>query len=462
MDHQHAPQAEAGAVDANGGPLEQEQSLERLRRTLGEYDGTVRVLTSEPDIETSVSDRTHVSVTHDVGTERPDGYAQVGSDLPPPERAAARRSNPRWHGEMLLWWEDFWYGRWGRAAFLAFLVLLVGLTAWALLQRQRPADTSGAVVEPAASTAAPPLPAVATPGTPLVSGGAPQPPTAVPPTTAVLPPTTAAPTGLIVFHSSQETPGTLQLYTLRVGTDNSGARRIPGTPRYAAHPRLSPDGTRVVFAGHDAGSDDLYVIRLDGSGLTRLTRDRGNNRFPVWSPDGKQLAFGSDRDGNWEIYRLNLDIGVESRLTNNPADDNLPSWSPDGQWLAFQSDRAQNMHLFKSRVDGSGVVQLTRGAGNNRYPAWSPDGRRLAFYSDRADGLDQLFALDADGQQETRLATSGGRDQLPTWSPDGRWIAFASERDGGWGIYLLGLGEGSARLLVRQPDSWAPHWVASP
>src|SRR5207253_676964 len=74
----------------------------------------------------------------------------------------------------------------------------------------------------------------------------------------------AAAQGVIVFHSAQETPDTLQLYSMRA--DGSGLRRIPGTPRYAAYPRLSPDGARVAFVGNDGAGDDLYTIGLDGAG----------------------------------------------------------------------------------------------------------------------------------------------------------------------------------------------------
>ena len=448
-----------------------EQAMEQMGRIVGECDVALRRLTGEPTDGAIVPDGDREAPPRPIpgdGHQPPPAAGERGEAAGYPRgngrapghshRAAAPRPVSPWRGEVLLWWEDLWYGRWGRVALLALAVALAALAMWAVLSRARGGEPQGAGAEIAAGAAATPPLVLPAPGTSPVPGGLPATgPTPVPGDLSA-PTTPAAPAGLIVFHSSQETPGTLQLYTVRAGEGDPVARRVPGTPRYAAHPRLSPDGARIAFAGGDAGGDDLYVIRPDGTGLTRLTRDRGRNRFPAWSPDGKQLAFGSDRDGNWEIYRLDLGSGVEARVTNHPADDNLPSWSPDGQWLAFQSDRDGGMHLFKLRADGGEVVQLTRGAGNDRYPAWSPDGRRLAFYSDRAGGLDQLFAVDADGRGETRLATTAGRDQLPSWSPDGRWLAFASERAGGWGIYLLGLDDGTERLLTGLADSWAPDW----
>lgn len=272
-------------------------------------------------------------------------------------------------------------------------------------------------------------------------------------------PASGAPAGIILFQSSRDTPGALQLFAMRA--DGGAVRRLGGITPGAGFPRLSPDGTRVAFVGNTGAADDIYTVNLDGSDLVRVTADLGNNRFPTWSPDGQRLAFGSDRSGDWEVYTTDIRGGDLARVTLDPADDNLPSWSPDGRWIAFQSDRDGAMHLYKAHPDGTDAAALTRGNANDRYPTWSPDGRRIAFYSDRAGGIDQLYVIDADGARETRLLVSRGRDQLPNWSPDGRWLAFASERDGRWGIYQLALDQGIDRLLTQIPDSYAPSWGAA-
>jgi hypothetical protein len=51
---------------------------------------------------------------------------------------------------------------------------------------------------------------------------------------------------------------------------------------FASEPRWSPDGTRLVLAG----SDGLYVINDDGTGLTRVTQDEQRiDREPTWAPE---------------------------------------------------------------------------------------------------------------------------------------------------------------------------------
>lgn len=51
-------------------------------------------------------------------------------------------------------------------------------------------------------------------------------------------------------------------------------------------PAVSPDGGRVAFVMNG----DLYVIRIDGSDLTRVSESARIEGWPVWSPDGRMIA----------------------------------------------------------------------------------------------------------------------------------------------------------------------------
>lgn len=63
-------------------------------------------------------------------------------------------------------------------------------------------------------------------------------------------------------------------------------------------PAFHPNGHQIIFSSnlHAPGTRnfDLYLIDIEGTGLTRITYG-GFNSFPFFSPDGTRLAFASDR-----------------------------------------------------------------------------------------------------------------------------------------------------------------------
>ena len=45
-------------------------------------------------------------------------------------------------------------------------------------------------------------------------------------------------------------------------------------------------------------------MKLDGSGLLRLTNNPEQDDFPVWDPDGNSLIVVSEREGQSDLYRI--------------------------------------------------------------------------------------------------------------------------------------------------------------
>ena len=76
------------------------------------------------------------------------------------------------------------------------------------------------------------------------------------------------------------------------------------------------------------GFNEIYVMNVDGTGVTRLTNNLVFvDRWPAGSSDAKQIAFQSNRDGNYEIYVMDADGTGVTRLTNNVFTDAVPAWT---------------------------------------------------------------------------------------------------------------------------------------
>jgi Tol biopolymer transport system component len=194
---------------------------------------------------------------------------------------------------------------------------------------------------------------------------------------------------------------------------------------------------------------NIKVVNADGSRQRTVTMGP-NDQNPSWSPDGRQLVFQSDRSGtgDWDIYLVRWDGLGLTRLTSGPDIDQDPAWSPDGTKIAF----VRNGLIHVMNPDGSGVTQLSN-AGGATHPSWSPDGTRIAFV------WNGIQVMNADGSGVVQLTTNNPRvgDDQPTWSPDGSRIVFQRTLDGWVWIYFMNQdGTGLTRVVSGSEPAWSP------
>jgi Tol biopolymer transport system component len=257
---------------------------------------------------------------------------------------------------------------------------------------------------------------------------------------------------------------------------------------------------------------DIWTIRPDGTGLTRLTRTAVHEANPSWSPDGTKLAFD---DGRGAIYAMNADGSQRVDLSAAGVDpdtqtcDSNPTWAPDGKHIAFSfitddctgaagalgtmaSDGTKRRVLEE---DYSGIL------GGDDQPAWGPGGGRIAFTRSDSERMASgpydydIWILDARTGKALRPLTHNYDSTSPAWRPNGKQIAFTGPKGitvmtaAGKSPHLLGLGSEPAwspdsgsvayigedglrvirtngsrarRLLLRCPRCSSPTWQSLP
>jgi TolB protein len=78
---------------------------------------------------------------------------------------------------------------------------------------------------------------------------------------------------------------------------------------------LSPDGTRAAFDGRVAsGNTRLFVVDLASRTVRQLSIGAGNQSFPSWVGN-TQLAFTSDEGGSDQVYLVPVDGSGSASLT---------------------------------------------------------------------------------------------------------------------------------------------------
>jgi hypothetical protein len=202
-----------------------------------------------------------------------------------------------------------------------------------------------------------------------------------------------------------------ELYTV----ERDGSDRTLVTEGFRARePDVSPDGKRVVFVTHGAGTS--YLVLADRADITHtrsmLVRSRLREQVftPRFSPDGKRVAYSAQSTGGYrDVWIVELESGQRTRLTYDRALDRGPVFSRDGRTLYFSSDRTGVANLYAYDLERGDITQITNVVGGAYSPDVSPDGKTLVYVGYSSKGFD-LFTLPLAQASEIPAAPSYARD----------------------------------------------------
>lgn len=202
----------------------------------------------------------------------------------------------------------------------------------------------------------------------------------------------------------------------RVHVPDGRHERLTRDDRYEVYPASSPTGDAWFHVRLDATWTEHDIVRsADGAAPTTILHDE---RFfdyhygryfgtPRVSPDGSVVLFRSYRSDWITIWAVPATGGTPWQLAPEDADQDGAVWSPDGSQVAFTSNRDGVTRLCV--VDARGGEPRTvhdPGVGVCAVPAWSPDGRRLAFSVATPTQPADLVVVDLETGELRRLTRS--------------------------------------------------------
>lgn len=167
---------------------------------------------------------------------------------------------------------------------------------------------------------------------------------------------------------------------MRSRIDGSAQAELISPPISARSSRLSPDGSRIAFAGGPGGEGGIFLMPANGGLPEKILGGRWAE--PDWSPDGARLALTDVGMPPAKPHLVIVDL--KTRQTEDipgSQDMSSPRWSRDGRFIAALQGSVGPLSLFDfatrswTRLADSPVAS----------PEWSRDGQYLYFLSMRGE-----------------------------------------------------------------------------
>jgi Tol biopolymer transport system component len=226
---------------------------------------------------------------------------------------------------------------------------------------------------------------------------------------------------------------------------------------------VSPDGKTIVFEL----MGDLYTLPIEGGQAKLISGGMAFDSQPKFSPDGKWIAFISDREGSENLWIIHPDGTGVKQVSKNANDDFVsPAWTPDGKYLVTSKTPfgTGTNELWMFHVDGGTGVQITKAKPAPTTPrkerhnavgvSVSPDGKYL-YYAVRQGPFSynvqlplwKIVRRDRKTGDEDEIIAQQDSAFRPVLSPDGKQLAYITRFETETGMRLRNLETGEDRWV---------------
>jgi Tol biopolymer transport system component len=241
-------------------------------------------------------------------------------------------------------------------------------------------------------------------------------------TGAINKPYNYSPDGSKIAFSQLDANGTdVHLYTKASSSYAAGGTALTsGTDVRDYNPSFSPDGTKVAFQRRtiSTGRDEVYVVGVDGTGLTKLTQNMyttSSVTHPIWNSTGTILYVCTTdiSTTGTGIYSISSTTANQTTATNIIEDTEMTGFgedsvfdiAPGGSRFIYQSGFSIRSVAFA----GTGDVAVVTAVGQDTwyyFGSYSPDGTKISVL--RENNVPQttdLLVMNPDGTSQASIVT---------------------------------------------------------
>ena len=221
------------------------------------------------------------------------------------------------------------------------------------------------------------------------------------------------------------------------------------------HPRWSPDGKRILFSSTRGGSQQLWVVGLDGGEAQQLTSISTGADNGLWSPDGSHIAFVSS------VYPEFSELPFAESDKKNSANDKEIEDSPVKaktftklfyrHWDEYVGDKRQHLFVISADKTSWSIPHDCTPGDRDANPTsstfsvgddftFTPDSKHLIFTAPPAE--DESWSTNYDlcrvaldnksTKWDTLTADNKAADNSPRFSPDGKKLAYRAQKKAGY------------------------------
>ena len=220
---------------------------------------------------------------------------------------------------------------------------------------------------------------------------------------------------------------------------------------------VAEDGTLAVM--REPTNNEVVLVDARGIAEPLVTEAGTTFSHPRLSPDGRRVLMGSSSRGRYGLVMYDVTLRTSSPL--GPPRRSY-EWTPDGKRVFFPLRNAPTVEWQESDGSDSATTIINLPGRAIHDAVMSPDGRSLVMTTGVGQGELDIVTVATRGDTTVRpFAATPANEFMPRFSYDGRWVAYVSDESGRYEIYVRPFPGPGGRVRVSDDGGSEPVWSHS-